>query len=97
MQTIWLGGTDFRHEGKHVWHDKQGSKVEDGYTNWNSGQVGNILRLAKKMTQEISSLFFKPDNWQGKEDCMEMLSNGKWNDQKCNLSVGRQVICEKIL
>ena len=42
MQTIWLGGTDFRHEGKHVWHDKEGSKVEDGYTNWNSGQVDNI-------------------------------------------------------
>eukprot|EP00093_Oithona_nana_P001588 01588.XXX_2719_2197_1 [CDS] Oithona nana genome sequencing. len=76
MQTIWLGGTDFRHEGKHVWHDKEGSRVEDGYTNWNSGQ---------------------PDNWQGKEDCMEMLSNGKWNDQKCSLSIGRQVICEKIL
>ena len=40
---------------------------------------------------------FQPDNWGGREDCMEMLSHGKWNDQRCTLSVGRQVLCEKSL
>ena len=42
MQTIWLGGTDFKHEGKHVWHDEQGTLVQNGYQNWNSGQVSKI-------------------------------------------------------
>ena len=40
--------------------------------------------------------FGQPDNFDN-EDCMEMLNNGFWNDQNCNLKRGRHVLCEKII
>ena len=41
---IWLGGSDWKQEGRFLWNDENDTELRNGYSNWNFGQV-NIFNF----------------------------------------------------
>ncbi|XP_050404579.1 macrophage mannose receptor 1 [Patella vulgata] len=67
----WIGGTDKnRDDGSYIWLDD--SPIT--WSNWNRGEL-----------YIYSGSGDEPINAGGKEDCMVMEANGKWNDIDCDL------------
>ena len=65
--------------------------TKEGTFQWNNQEKSEVSDHFQRW------MINQPDNWRNREHCMEMLSNGLWNDQNCKLRFGRQVLCEKTL
>ena len=44
LKVIWLGGSDWKQEGRFLWNDENDTELRNGYSNWNFGQV-NIFNF----------------------------------------------------
>ena len=40
---IWLGGSDYKKEGRFFWNDEKDTELRNGYSNWNFGQVNTDI------------------------------------------------------
>ena len=77
----------FQSRLKTIWLG--GTDINDeGNFEWNDSNKSLVKNGYQRWT------IGQPDNFDN-EDCMEMLKNGYWNDQNCNLQRGRNVLCEK--
>ena len=48
---IWLGGSDYKKEGRFFWNDEKDTELRNGYSNWNFGQVNTIEK--KRLRERI--------------------------------------------
>jgi len=77
---LWLRATDQGSEGSWVW--------ADGPAFWNGDQNGAPVAGALALWREG-----EPNDFEGVEDCGELLADGGWNDLSCTAS--RTFACER--
>ena len=80
MDRVWLGGRDDVAEGQWRWLD--------GDLFWSGAADGSAV--GGLYTRWNSG---EPNDYMGDEDCMEIFTNGLWNDQSCDTP--RPSICER--
>ena len=59
-------------EGQWLW-ENSGVPLENGYTNWQSGE---------------------PNNYDGNQDCLNIVKGGKWYDLNCDLNGYEKPLCQ---
>ena len=87
LNIFKLISNQFQSRLKTIWLG--GTDINDeGNFEWNDSNKSLVKNGYQRWT------IGQPDNFDN-EDCMEMLKNGYWNDQNCNLQRGRNALCIK--